>query len=162
MLKDINEDFESIRQRILKNSVPEPNTGCWLWLGDSVKGGYGRSAVKGRKWLVHRLSYRVFIGEIPDGLTIDHKCKMTCCCNPQHLEAVTMRENVMRGTSISKINAEKTFCSRGHEYTEENTYYYKDGRRECCICMDARNKEYYKNNKEEIKERSRKHYHNNK
>lgn len=125
------------KKRLFDMSMPEPNTGCIIWIGDSVKG-YGRSCYKGKKIMAHRLSYEINVSKIPEGLTIDHLCKNTYCINPMHLEAVTMKENTMRGRSFSSINAMKTKCSRGHSYDEENTYYYKDGRRDCKICMKIR------------------------
>lgn len=136
----------------------EPNTGCWLWPGDRVKGGYGRAYFRGRKWLAHRLAHTAYRGEIPDSLTIDHLCRQPACCNPDHLEAVTMKENTMRGNSFSRVNAEKTHCKRGHEFTDDNTYRYKDGRRDCRTCMHIRYTAYYAKNKERIKQRGRDRY----
>ena len=162
MMYEINV-IKKLQDRILLHSMPEPNTGCWLWLGDSVKGGYGRVFDGKRKVLSHRMSYEVFVSPIPDGLTIDHKCKVTCCCNPNHLEPVTMKENTMRGNSFSKVNALKTHCQNGHEYTNENTYLYKKNkRRECVICMKEREKIYYLKNRESIIRKTKDRYYKNK
>ena len=96
----------------------------------------------------HRVSYRAAKGGIPDGLQIDHKCRVRCCINPDHLEAVTQRENLLRGIGWAAINAKKMFCDNGHEFTEENTRYYvrKDGGqgRRCRQCHRDHEKQYRK------------------
>ena len=91
----------TLRDRIQACSEPEPNTGCWLWTA-ALKNGYGRITMMNpkRKTAAHRVSYEAFVGPIPEGLTLDHLCRVRCCVNPAHLEPVTMRENIMRGTSI--------------------------------------------------------------
>lgn len=132
---------------LISKSMQIPFSGCWIWMSDSVKGGYGRSYFNGKKWLAHRLSYTLFEGEIKEGLTIDHLCKNPSCINPKHLEPVRMKENIMRGTSFSSINAKKTHCKNNHLFNEENTYRHKDGRRECKICIKARYINNYKNKK---------------
>lgn len=143
--------------------IPEPNSGCWFWMGDTVKGVYGRSFHNGKKILAHRLSYKLHVGEISEGLTIDHLCVQPSCVNPKHLEPVTMKENIMRGRSFARVNAEKTHCSRGHEFTEENTYWYKKNRRrDCKKCMEIRYKSYYEKNTEIIKTKTKQRYHSNK
>ncbi len=96
---------------------------CWLWTGAKDTGGYGLIAYKGRRNLkVHR-AYLEAIGQpVPEGLTVDHLCRVHACCNPAHLEVVTHQENVLRGIGPTAINAAKTHCIHGHEYTPENTY----------------------------------------
>lgn len=136
-------DFDKIKLLLDKLSMPEPNSGCRLWLGDSVKGGYGRCQVRGKKFLAHRLSYFVYKGIIPDGYTVDHLCNNPQCINPLHLEAKTQKENNLRADSFSTINAAKTHCPVGHEFTEQNTFRYKDGRRGCRICIKEKGKVRY-------------------
>jgi len=113
-------------------------TPCWLYAGSTVTGGYGRIYADGRLVCVHRLAYEHFNGSIPDDLTIDHLCGNPCCVNPEHLEAVTIRENILRGNGAAARNARKTHCKHGHEFTSENTYSRRDrgnGRyRECKEC----------------------------
>lgn len=107
---------------------PEPNSGCWLWLASTCHG-YGKIWLDGVMHSAHRLTYQRFIGNIPQGLQIDHRqCRTPLCCNPLHLEAVTLKENSRRSTCPSALNAKKTHCKRGHAFDERNTYHGKDGR----------------------------------
>jgi len=97
---------------------------CWLWTGHINHDGYGIF----NKQLAHRWAYRHFTGPVPDGLELDHLCRVRGCVNPEHLEAVTHGTNMLRGD-----NKQRTRCVHGHEYTEENTRLYK-GKRSCRIC----------------------------
>jgi hypothetical protein len=78
-----------------------------------------------------------YVGKIPEGLQIDHLCRVRECANPAHLEAVTCRENLLRGDTVTAHNANKTHCVNGHEYTPENTAITRDGCRRCRICHRA-------------------------
>ncbi|GAA4237618.1 hypothetical protein GCM10022254_50190 [Actinomadura meridiana] len=71
------------------------------------------------------------VAEIPEGLTIDHLCRTTLCVRPDHLDPVPNRINNLRRNSLSALNARKTRCPQGHEYTLENTYLGRNGSREC-------------------------------
>ena len=117
--------------------IPEPNTGCWLWVGTTSPNGYGRFWSKGRLAYAHRHAYERWVGPIPDGLQLDHLCRVRCCVNPGHLEAVTCRENLLRGETFQAANAAKTHCIRGHEFTPENTHVRKGGGRDCRTCRAA-------------------------
>jgi hypothetical protein len=85
------------RIRIVKRITVDDRTGCWLWDGYISTTGYGSIKFQGRIGSVHRLSYESFVGPIPEGLQIDHLCRVRACCNPEHLEPVTSRENTIRG-----------------------------------------------------------------
>lgn len=110
---------------------------CWLWRGSVADNGYGhiRGWVDG-KWknrLVHRVAYELFVGPLPADMQPDHLCKVKNCINPDHLEAVTPRENVMRTGGPPALNARKSHCLRGHEFTEANTSLCL-GKRICKTC----------------------------
>lgn len=109
-------------------------SGCWLWRAALNNDGYGKFSVARKHWAAHRYSYVAAFGPIPQGLTLDHKCRIRHCVNPDHLEAVTMRENLMRGNTLQALNAAKTHCKRGHEFTVNNTDYDSGGWRQCREC----------------------------
>lgn len=109
-------------------------TGCWLWQRCRTSSGYGLINIRGRNRRAHRVAYEIVKGPIPAGLTIDHRCRGRACINPDHLEAVTNRENVMRGDTIPARNAAKTHCLNGHPFDEENTQVSAAGHRRCRTC----------------------------
>ena len=86
-----------LHERFMSNVLPEPNSGCWLWAGFCNPGGYGKFTAGPKNEYAHRLSYRLFVGEIPQGLELDHLCRVRCCVNPSHLEPVTKSVNAIRG-----------------------------------------------------------------
>lgn len=115
-----------------------PSTECVRWTGRIDRDGYGRL---GRE-LAHRLTYAAVVGTIPDGLTIDHLCRVRDCINPAHMEPVTRAENTRRGTALSVVNAAKEVCDYGHPFTAENTYSIKTGGRRCRACAARHAREY--------------------
>lgn len=94
--------------------------GCWLWKGNIVGGGYGQVHRDRQLVMVHRLVYETLVGPIPDGLELDHLCRVPPCVNPAHLEPVTHSENVRRGMGAPGLAARKTHCLRGHPLEGEN------------------------------------------
>lgn len=122
---------ETIVAKLERLSMPEPNSGCWLWLGGVTRAGYGQISVRHNR-AAHRVSYETFIGPIPAGLVIDHKCRTRSCINPLHLEPVTPTENTRRGWPVTK-----THCKRGHALTEDNLYSHLHGWRQCATCKRA-------------------------
>jgi hypothetical protein len=128
------------QEKFWQNVIEQPN-GCWYFQGLEIKGGYMLFSHK----LAHRISYELFKGKIPDGLTIDHLCNKTNCVNPGHLEAVTQKINNLRSNNISGVNARKTHCPKGHEYSNINTVIYSGARR-CLICKKERAYQWRRNN----------------
>lgn len=111
---------------------------CWLWDGAPSRKGYAQFRnAEGRQLPVHRYSYELCVGPVPAGMQLDHLCRVHHCVNPEHLEPVTPRENLMRGQTLAAANAAKTACKRGHPYTPENTYEHS-GRRHCRPCQRLR------------------------
>lgn len=95
---------------------------CWPWLGFIREDGYGTFG-GGPERRAHRISYQLAVGPIPDDLVIDHLCRNRACVNPAHMEPVRQRTNIVRSPiAIPAINAAKTHCVRGHEFTPTNTY----------------------------------------
>jgi hypothetical protein len=96
--------------------MPEPNSGCWLILGQLTDRGYGHISLDGVVRPTHNAAYRYFVGDIPGGYEVDHLCRNTSCANPAHLEAVTHRVNVLRGVSPAAQHARKQTCRQGHAF----------------------------------------------
>ncbi len=115
---------------------------CWLWTGSTASKGYGLFWHKGRSVRVHRLAYELMVGPIPEGLTLDHLCRVRHCVNPKHLEPVTGKINILRGEGAPAYNARKTHCLRGHPFNETNIYRppARPKTRECFECKNSRNK----------------------
>jgi len=115
------------------------STSCWLWTGYVNPNGYGMVGGLGRTTYAHRLAYERWRGPLASGMVVDHVCRIRHCTNPDHLEAVTNRENILRGVGATAVNARKTHCKRGHEFTPENTWTYQ-GMRRCRACWPIENR----------------------
>lgn len=130
---------------LLARSAPEPNTGCWLWMGATTAAGYGRLETLGKKAQAHRTAYALFVGPIPNGLLVCHKCDVRSCINPDHLflgsAADNTRDMIRKGRDKMPASANRgvTHCKRGHEFTPGNTRLQVVGRvtkrtcRECAL-----------------------------
>lgn len=132
---------EELIERLETNSIPEPNTGCQLWLKADNGNGYGVMGLRKsgqRMHYVHRVAYMVFKGDIPDDLEIDHSCGVRSCINPYHLRVVTHHENMLlSNNTIASIHLQKTHCYKGHPFSSENTYLLRGGGRQCLTCRRA-------------------------
>ena len=128
-------DSEAVMARIRAGCDINTN-GCWVWRGSKNPAGYGVIGVDGKKHLVHRVSFTASKGDIGDGNTIDHTCRNKPCANPDHLESVTLQENLRRG--VEARGGLITHCKHGHEYTEANTYRNGKGERICRTCNRIR------------------------
>lgn len=107
---------------------------CWLWKGYKRPNGYSAMMYNSKNQYVHRVSYQIHKGEIPEGLVIDHLCRVRHCANPEHLEAVTLKENLLRGNTLQAKYKNRDACSNGHKYTKETMHLDKDGFRKCRLC----------------------------
>lgn len=131
----------TVQDRILRQTTPGPN-GCVVFTGRLDRWGYAMvKTSRGRYGAAHRLIYKAMVGPIPDGRLTDHLCHTSdaecpggnrClhrrCVNPYHLEPVTPAQNNERGLSVTAVNARKTHCINGHEFTASNTAWRKPER----------------------------------
>jgi hypothetical protein len=123
------------RQVFDEKWVPEPNTGCWLWMAYVNPAGYGRASRTGTRSMApaHRVAWEIYRGPIPEGMVLDHICRERSCVNPDHLRVVTQRENLVAPGSLSPTarHAAKTHCPRcGGDYTSRD-----NGTRFCYPCF---------------------------
>lgn len=117
--------------------------GCWLWTGGLDSDGYGKLKFEGRWVRAYRLAYELEIGPIPNGLTLDHLCRVRACVRPSHLEPVTRGTNTHRSPiAHAAINARKTNCPKGHPLDASNTYGWRDGSRACRTCRNEASRRY--------------------
>ncbi len=114
----------AIRERFFALVSPEPNTGCWLWAGSINGKGYGRTG-SGR--MAHVVSVLLHGREIPEGYEVDHKCRVRCCVNPDHLDVVTHIVNIQRKEPPPST------CPSGH-----NRFVVRQGKRSCMECARLR------------------------
>ena len=137
----------SIQERFDAKWMPVTESGCWIWIGAKAVKGYGHFRIGAKIINAHRVAYELYRGPIPDTLQIDHLCRVRCCVNPWHLEAVSCAENLRRGIGAEVAKARKNraiFCVNGHKYVEDNSYQNTLGYRECKICRVLRKRRYRK------------------
>lgn len=132
---------EPAHVRLERRLKRDPETNCLVWTGPVTSSGYGHIQVgygEGRRTVgVHVVAYETRLGSVPSGLVIDHLCRNRRCCNPDHMEAVTRRENTLRGASPPAVQAASATCAQGHPWAPETTYTGPNGKRRCRICLRA-------------------------
>ena len=134
MVPDIKDLPPYFQERI---SVSQ--SGCWEWTKSLHHNGYASCTPKtfGSN-RAHRVTYKLLVGPIPEGLVIDHLCRVRHCINPAHMEPVTDTENKRRGAAAI------THCPHGHEYTPDNTYTHPSRGTRCCRRCAARMRLHWK------------------
>ena len=117
---------------------------CWLWTGGTNNYGYGLFWHNKKMRLAHRVAYETINGFIPEGMQIDHLCRVRQCVNPSHLEVVTSKVNTSSGKGLASINAKKTHCPQGHSYSGDNLFLDNRGFRNCRECHRIKSRLHYK------------------
>lgn len=128
------ETTRPLADRLFEKTAAGPGA-CVIFTGHLNNNGYGTIATGGRhgkQLYAHRAAYTLLVGPIPDGLVLDHLCRVRRCINPHHLEPVTQEENVRRAS------VERTHCPQGHEFTRDNTRQRPGRGRECRTCNRER------------------------
>lgn len=146
MIRSTPLDAQACRARVSSEwwsskVLEDVETGCVAWTGAKDFKGYGKVRVDGRGRMAHRVALVAANGrDIPPGLTVDHLCRNRACVNPDHLEIVTHRTNVLRSDSWQARNLAKTECPQGHALTVGNLVESeaRKGHRVCRTCARAR------------------------
>lgn len=134
---------DTLCRRIFTRVVIAAGTGCWNYMGNR-RSGYGMISQKQRTLSVHRLTWEMWNGAIPDGFELHHTCENAACCNPSHLALVRPREHLVELTpsSVAYRNARKTHCLKGHALVPGNLepVCLRSGGRKCLICHRESNR----------------------
>ena len=137
---------DALRDRILARVTERAmgyETPCWISDRYTRPNGYTTIGVNNRVTYTHRAAYIAFVGDIPDGMQLDHLCRNRACCNPDHLEPVSQHENILRGEGWAAKFADQTHCLRGHPLSGANLYVRRDtGGRQCRACNALRQRRY--------------------
>lgn len=114
-----------------RRNITPGDGGCWLWTRSLSRDGYGWASQNNRTRQAHRMAYEIVVGAVPEGLVLDHLCRVRHCVNPSHLEPVTPGENLRRSELTP---AGQTRCAKGHEFSDWH------GQRRCLTCKAAHDK----------------------
>lgn len=137
--------FKTIQEKLWDRTIPEPNTGCILFLGNQNHAGYGRLRIKTDKGFktvfAHRLAWESSYYKIESSVSVCHTCDTPVCVNPKHLFVGAAMDNFLdmmkKGREGIRWRKFRTHCKNGHEFTTENTkliVYANGSARVCRIC----------------------------
>lgn len=131
--------MQSTRERFDAKWVPEANTGCWLWTASLNWAGYGqlreREGGKPKIRAAHRVAWTLYRGPIPEGMFIDHLCRVRSCVNPDHLRVVTPYQNSMENSlGWGARAAKRTHCAQGHPFDRVRKFKGRRNGRRCSVC----------------------------
>ena len=146
----MTETKDELFERFYAKFVPEPNSGCWLWIGTGTRNGYGQFWFDGQFQLAHRAARQIFVGPIPADLCVLHRCDVKGCVNPDHLFLGTQRDNMLdssRKGRLNNANLKKTHCPLGHPYRKSNLYLLPRGGRGCRKCRKRSNRDFRRRSK---------------
>lgn len=135
---------QDVQNRAIKNI--EKTADCWYWTGSISGTGYGQIGSRDKVLVAHRVVYETLVGQIPKGLHLDHLCRNKLCVNPQHLEPVSPKVNILRGVGLAAVNSRKVKCTKfGHPLSGVNLYVDPRGKRECRECRKVAQKKWRNN-----------------
>lgn len=150
--------FKTVEERFWEKVEKTPG-GCWLWTAFLNPTGYGMFGIGSRTdgtrrcVFAHRFAYTLLVGPIPDGLTLDHLCRVHACVKPAHLEPATDRENILRSPiQPAAVNARKTHCHKGHPFAGDNLRITKHGKRQCVECYRKQKRESQRRRRQRMRE----------
>lgn len=140
------EEFKrDVIYRHMLKAVPTVS-GCVEWMAARLPTGYGKAWLPGKLWNAHRLFYTAFVGVIPPGMVVCHRCDNPACVRPDHLFAGSQSQNLQDSKAKGRFsnmargapNKAKTHCKYGHPFSGENLYIHPNGARRCVTCRRLR------------------------
>ena len=150
--KRVTDYAHRVGRMLVESSLSE--LGCWLWKGATSKG-YGRVRINGVLYQAHCVVYEFFVEPIPEGMDLDHLCRVRNCINFNHLEPVPRAVNLARGDSFIAENMRKTHCFRGHPLVPPNLSKVWTGQRHCLACGRIRSRITHERRKREREKNAR-------